>query len=183
MVIKNLSRRDFLYVAGGGLAATSLLTTGCPPAGVGGAAVTIKVLPYLSRVLWGAVRFRQAMLTLKAISEGSERFLKPRISTTDVSNLQSLSPLVIEDGRGQTFNTPYVLCEKAGIVQACYDNEPRNLFTKPDFDASTVKRLEIGEALGVIDLTHINGWYHVQTIGGEKGWVHGNCLEPLPAGD
>ena len=180
MRFENLSRRDFLVVAGGGLALSTL--TGCPPAGAGVAAVTIRVVPTLSRVFWGAVRYRATALTLKALANGAEKFLSPPVSSSDVSNLQSLSPLIIQDGKGENFNTPYVLCESAGIVQSCYRGEPRTLYEEPNFSADVVKRLEIGEVLGVIDLTHLKGWYHVQTIGGEKGWVHGNCLEPLPEG-
>lgn len=174
---KNVSRREFLALAGGAIALSTVSGSSCKAVL---APVIINVVPKLARVLWGAIQLADAALTVKAVIEQGEQYLSPNVTASDIALLQSNAPLIIVDGRGTEFNTPYVVCEYAGTVQSCYRGESRTLHINPREDAKIVRNLQIGETLGVIDLMHVGGWYHVQTVSGEKGWVHGNCLQRLP---
>lgn len=172
---KAVSRREFLTLAGGATILSTISFSSCAIA-----PVIVRVAPVLSRVLWGAIQLTEAALTIKALVQEIEKYLTPSVSASDISSLQMTAPLIIIDGRGAKFNVPYVVCEYAGTVQACFRGEARTLHNNPSENARVIRNLQIGETLGVIDLKHVDGWYHVQTIGGEKGWVHGNCLERLP---
>ncbi|MGC2238659.1 MAG: SH3 domain-containing protein [Pyrinomonadaceae bacterium] len=171
----SISRRKFLVLVSGGITLSTISLSGCQIA-----PVIIRVAPILARVFWGAIQLGEAALTIKALVEATEQYLTPSISTSDITNLQMTAPLIIIDGRGTRFNIPYVVCEYAGFVQSCYRGESRTLHNNPGESAKIIRNLQIGETLGVIDLKHVEGWYHVQTVSGEKGWVHGNCLERLP---
>lgn len=177
MLKKDISRREFLTLVASGSAVLSTVsvTSSCNIA-----AVVIKVGPVLGRVFWGAIQLGEAVLTIKALVEMAEQYLSPSISASDIASLQRNAPLIIIDGRGTKFNIPYVVCEYAGTVQSCYRGESRTLYNNPSERAKPIRDLQIGETLGVIDLKYVGGWYHVQTVSGERGWVHGNCLEPLP---
>lgn len=180
---EEISRRSFLVFAGGGLVLSTVPLTGCPAVARYGAPVVIRFGIPIARVAWGAFQRYLATMAIKAIIDQGEKILRPNMSASDIAGLQSNNPLIVEDVNGKQFNTPYVMCEYAGTVQPCYRGESRTMHVNPNFDTRTIKTLDVGEALGVIDLTHVNGWYHVQDMGGEKGWVHGNCLQKLPRGD
>jgi uncharacterized protein YgiM (DUF1202 family) len=173
---KDVSRREFLALVGGGIVFSTMSISGCKVV----APVIIRVVPTLTKVIWGAIQLADAALTIKAAIETVEQYLTPSISASDIANLQSSAPLIIIDGRGTKFNIPYVVCEYAGTVQSCYRGESRTLHNNPGAKARVIRDLQVGETLGVIDLKYVEGWYHVQTVGGERGWVHGNCLERLP---
>lgn len=174
--MNNISRREMMILLGGGVTAAVLSTTGCPVV----SPVIVRVLPTLSRVFWGAVKLGDAFITIKTLAEEGEKFLSPDASATDIAKLQGNAPLVIEDGKGKQFNTPYVVCEAVSIVQSCYRGESLGLYVKPSENSRRINSITIGDSVGIIDLTHIGGWYHVQTLSGERGWVHGNCLQRLP---
>jgi hypothetical protein len=180
---REISRRDLLKALGIGTISLTLTSTGC----VVLEPVIVEVAPVLGDVLWGAVEVApkvmkvvEFVLTVKAVVNAAEQFLSPDVSAKDIAMLQRNAPLIIQDGSGRQFNTPYFVCEYAGIVQSCYHDAPDALYTNPSANSRATRQLIIGESLGVIDLAHVNGWYHVQTLRGEKGWVHGNCLQRLP---
>ena len=205
-----MSRREWCdnairFVAVSALAPAALLTTGCPAI----APVILRAgATRLSGVLWGAVRTRAAAtvgtrlaargagasplllrprasaLTIKALMDVGERYLSPAAESSDLKRLEEEhAPLTIIDKNGTEFeNTPYGIYEDIGVIQSCYDAEPRFLFAEPDFDSQPIRRLDVEEEVGIFDLNFTaDGWYRVQTVRRDEGWVHGNCLEELPA--
>lgn len=188
-----ISRREMLKFLGIGVPAT-LLTMGCPAVAPVIARVAVSSL---SRTFWGAVRTRPILaaartssitkqigkrLTVKALIEAGEWYISPKISSSDMGRLQGENaPLILKDERGSEFNTPYAIFEDLGVIQSCYRDEPRYLYEEPNFNSRQMSWLEIGEEVGVFDLTFTSkGWYKVQTTNRQIGWIHGNCLEPLP---
>ncbi len=194
----NFTRREWLSRTGKviiGVAVVGsggLITTGCGPAVL----ATVRGLS-LSRVLWGAVRTRARVaaarnvarrklfqprassLVVKGLVEAGQQYLFPEVSSSDMRRLEAQNaPLTIEDGDGVRFeNTPYGVYQDLGIVQSCYSDEPRYLFEGRSFNSRRISELRVGEEVGVFNKDqHTNGWYRVQTVNREEGWVHGNCL-------
>lgn len=175
-------------------APTVLVTAGCGPALFLRAGV-----PRLAGVAWGAVRTRAALgtatrasrfarrgatrLTAKALIDNSDWYINPKATPSEMERLENEHPqLFLVDDRDREFETPYGIFEDVGVIQSCYRDEPRYLFAEPDFDSRQISELSIGEEVGVISLDYTSrGWYQIQTTSRDKGWIHGNCLEPLPA--
>lgn len=99
-----------------------------------------------------------------------------------MEKLYNHARLVIVDKKGDEFETPYNIYENVGIIQDCYNNEPRYLFEEPNFKSRRIGRLDVGEELGVLDRERGDrtGWYPVQRTNKTTGFIHGNCMEELP---
>lgn len=186
----DLSRRQFLGLASVGIP-VALLTMGCPAVAPLVLGVGVRSL---SRVFWGAVRTRPALglvrrpptlpkrVTAKVLIEGGERFVNAKFDEKQIRRLQYENPpLRLRDLSGQEFDTQYAIYEDVGVVQSCYGDEPRILFSKPTFASRELETLSIGDEVGVFSLDYTGkGWYNVQTVNRTIGFIHGNCLEPLP---
>jgi Bacterial SH3 domain len=170
-----INRRIFFQVAFGGIAVSSVALSGCSAA-----TVIIRVAPTLLRIGEVMLRVADAILTIKAIAELGQQILDHNIAPNDANQLKNGANLVIEDGGGNRFISAFGVYDDIGIVQQCNPSGTLTLRTQPSGNAKIIRQLSTDERLGVFDLRHQGGWYHVKTLGGEAGWVHGNCLQSLP---
>lgn len=170
------SRRDILKMFGGAIVVSTTSLTGCFVA----SRVIVRVAPKLLRV--GDVLFRLAdgILTIQGIMELGMKIFDHQVSQSDAYGLRNGANLIIVDGAGKEFISAFGVYDDIGTVQECNPWGTLTLRTQPSDNAKIIRYLSPEERLGIFDLRHSGGWYHVKTLGGEAGWIHGNCLKPLP---
>jgi hypothetical protein len=172
---RKISRRDIIKIIGGGIFVSTIPLTGCAAA-----TVIVRIAPTLLRVGDVLLRVADGILTIQGIVALGSQVLDHQVSASEANSLKNGANLIIEDGSGKQFISAFGVYDDIGVVQPCDPSGTLTLKTQPANSARTIRNLSAGERLGVFDLRHSSGWYHVKTLGGEAGWIHGNCLKPLP---
>ena len=176
MVEQKISRRKFFYLVGGVAVGTSCFS-GC---GAIARVVVVRLnVRNVVKVVSTLIRIADGIMTVSAIVDKVQEILTANIPQPDVTKLVRGASLIIEDADGKQFMASFNLFGGWAMVQSCNPSGSNSLHTKPSEKATIIRNLNQGENLGLFDSTHIKGWYHVKTVTGEVGWVHGNCLTKI----